>query len=63
MNKERIINHNNTRRKLLINSDVYIATKRTELIEQLNNGGRKWISEKNKTKYNIQQCSKTLKFF
>ena len=63
LNKERIIKHNNNKRNLIINSDVYKAKQRDDVIEQLNNGSKKWITEATKIKLNIQQCPKTLKYF
>jgi len=62
LNKERIIKHNNNERNLIINSDVYKAKQRDEVIEQLNNGKKK-KTEATKIKLDIQQCPKTLKYF
>ena len=55
MNKGKITNNVNARRKFLQNSDQYIRAQRQVLIDSLNNRTRKWISEKSKAKFNIRQ--------
>jgi len=61
-NKERIKKMVSEKRRILNNSDIYIERNRENLLNLLNNGSRRWISEKNKIKYSIHQDEKTLKY-
>ena len=63
MNQERILKKHRARIELLKNSDVYQASRRQQLIEDLNSGKQKWLRESTQLKFDIKRCPKTLQYF
>ena len=62
-NKERIKKMVSAKRRLLYNSEPYINQNRQKLVDSLNNGTKRWISEKVSIKYSILRDEKTLKYY
>ena len=60
--KNRIIQGILSRRRLIQNSEPYILEHREVIINQLNDGTRKWTTDRSKLKFKIVQDVKTLKY-
>ena len=63
INAESIKKHVADRRRLVRNSRVYLDSQRGVVIQQLNEGTKKWISTKMQDKMKIQQDPDTLKYY
>ena len=61
-NKDSINKKTSATRRLIRNSQPYIQQQQAVIIEQLNNGTKKWITEKCKEKYNIYRDPVSLKY-
>ena len=62
-NKDRIKKMVSAKRRLLYNSEPYINKNRQTLLDSLNNGTKRWISEKVSIKYSILRDEKTLTYY
>ena len=62
-NKKRIIKQVVERQKLIRNSDKYIEDHRDKLINDLNNGTRKFVQYKTLLKYKVNVDPKSLKYY
>ena len=62
-NRERIIRNTVERRRLVMNSDKYINANRQKLIDDLNSGKQKFITEAMKNKYFLARNPKTLEYY
>ena len=62
-NKERMIQQIMNRQKLIRNSDKYIEDTRDKIIEELNDGKRKFLQVQTLKKYNINIDPKTLQYY
>ena len=62
-NKQRMIQQIMNRQKLIRNSDKYIEDNRDKIIEELNNGKRKFLQIQTLKKYNINIDPKTLQYY
>ena len=62
-NRSKIIELVQRRRTLLRNSDTYIQNKRDIIIEELNNGKRRYVHTSTLNRYNIKIDPKTLIYY
>ena len=63
LNKQRMIKQIMAKQKMIRNSDKYIEDNRDKLIEELNDGRRKFLQITTLAKYNININPKTLKYY
>ena len=61
-NKDNINKKTAATRRMIRNSQPYIQQQQAVIIEQLNNGSKKWITEKCKVEYNIYRDPVSLKY-
>ena len=63
LNRQKMIKQIMAKQKMIKNSDKYIEDSREKIIEELNNGTRKFLQMQTLAKYNININPKTLKYY